>query len=149
MHEWNLAVCKIGKRSGESNTNNNNIQSGYRNGIWHRNMYNAHNEKWKKTNNGMNRIVKRRKNQNASRKRKLLALENIANGRHHGKKIRVPQKNKKTPGNQALLQKFHHSDKHLASPPCKIFWGILKMDKGGNQTSKPKNKKDYDDARMT
>ena len=31
------------------------MQSGYRNGIWHRIMFNAHNEEWKKINNEWNR----------------------------------------------------------------------------------------------
>ena len=43
------AICKKCKRTGESDTNNKNIQPGYRNGIWHRKIYLAHSEKWEKT----------------------------------------------------------------------------------------------------
>ena len=34
----------------ETDTNNKNILPGYRNGIWHRKMGYANNEKWEKTN---------------------------------------------------------------------------------------------------
>ena len=40
----------------------------------------AHNEKWKKTNNGKNRTDKFGKNQNAWRKEKSQVLGNIGNG---------------------------------------------------------------------
>ena len=44
------------------------MQSGYRNGIWHRKMCHVHNMKWEKTNNGRDKTVKSRKSQE---KRKL------------------------------------------------------------------------------
>ena len=42
----------------------------------------AHNEKWKKTNNGMNRTVKSRKNRNIRRKGKLQIVGNTGRGHH-------------------------------------------------------------------
>ena len=58
----------MGKVLGESDTNNNNIQQEYRNGILHRKFA-------KKINNRRNGIVKPRKNQNASRKENLVIVE--------------------------------------------------------------------------
>ena len=75
----------------EAGTNNKNIQSGYRNGIWHRIMCHARNENWKKTNNKRNRTTKSRKNQNASRKGKLQVLGNIRSGYHLWQYIRLYQ----------------------------------------------------------
>ena len=78
------------------------------------------NEKWKKTNNGRNRIAKLKNNQNAWRKRNLLVPPNIES-RHHQtsgderkKKLkRVSQTNEKTSLNDALLQESYQRDKHL------------------------------------
>ena len=42
-------VKKTKKQTGNSNTRSQNIQSGHRNGIWHRKMCNACNEKWQMT----------------------------------------------------------------------------------------------------
>ena len=53
-------LVKKSKRIADSN--NKNIQSWYRNGIWHRKMNNANNEKQKQKDNGRNGIVKLRKN---------------------------------------------------------------------------------------
>ena len=54
----------------------------YNKGIWRRKMYHAHDEKWKKAKNGMNRTAKSRKNQDAWRKRNLQVLGNIETGHH-------------------------------------------------------------------
>ena len=62
------------KRTGDSDTNNKNIQLGYRGGICHRKMCYGHNKKWEKTNNKRNKTAKSRKNQNAWRKGKLQLL---------------------------------------------------------------------------
>ena len=98
------------KRIGDSGTTNKNIQSGYRNGIWHRKMCHARNEKRKKTKNGSNKTVKWRKNQNARRIGKLQVLGNIG-CRHHQTEIRflkylkrVSQANEKASRNQTLQQ---------------------------------------------
>ena len=56
-------LAKKWKRNGHSDTNNKNIQRGYRNVIWHRKMSHAHNEKWN-INNRKNRIARSKKNQN-------------------------------------------------------------------------------------
>ena len=45
------------------------MQSEYRNGIWHRKICRANNEKRKKRNNGRNWIPKSRKNQNVQKKK--------------------------------------------------------------------------------
>ena len=49
------AVSKKGKRMKDSDTNNTNIQPGYKNGIWHRKMYRIYEEKSKKKNNSRNK----------------------------------------------------------------------------------------------
>ena len=67
------------KRPGNPNTNNNNIQPGYRNVIWHWKMYPAD---WEKRISWRNRITKSEKPQNACRERKLQVPGNIG-CRHH------------------------------------------------------------------
>ena len=57
-------------------------------------------------------------------------------------KQRVYKKNKKT-RNQILWYKSHQRNKHLASPPCKIFWTILKLGKGLMQTYGQENRWQY------
>ena len=49
------------------NTNCENMQSRYRNGIWHRKMRHASNEKWQPTHDGMSQTTKSNSNQNAWR----------------------------------------------------------------------------------
>ena len=44
--------CKKRKRNGNSKTSNKNIQSGYRDGIWHGKIRHANNEKREMTNDG-------------------------------------------------------------------------------------------------
>ena len=55
---------------------------------------------------------------------------------------------------QILESEHHHTirnekkvrDNHLWSPPSKILWTILKVDREGTQTNGPKNKKMNDDV---
>ena len=42
-------------------TGSEDIELGYRDGIWQRKMSDANNERWKKTNNGRNQTTKSRK----------------------------------------------------------------------------------------
>ena len=67
MGDIKLFAKKL-KRNGNSNTDNANIYSGYRDRIWHGKMCHVNNEKRETTNDGRNRTSKRRKNQNAQRK---------------------------------------------------------------------------------
>ena len=100
-----------------SDINNKNID-GSRNGIWHRKMCHAHNEKRKMTNNRRNRTAKSRKNQNTWRKWKLRILGNIRSEHHQTSrdkrknKKRVPQINEKLSWNLPLKQKSHQRNKH-------------------------------------
>ena len=87
-------------------TGSKNIQSGYRDKIWHSKMSHANNEKREKTNVVRYKIIKSRKNQNAQRNGNLQVLVNIES-RHHDisgderKKLkRVSQENEKTTQNQ-------------------------------------------------
>ena len=66
----------------ETTTDNMAIQSGYMNGIWLRKMCSAYNQKRERTDNGRNRTVKSRKNQNAWRKGNLRVLRNIESSHH-------------------------------------------------------------------
>ena len=72
------------EKNWEFDANNKNMQSGYRNGIRHRKMYQADNEKWKKTNNRRNKTTKSRKNQDTWKKWKLQVCGNIGS-KHHQK----------------------------------------------------------------
>ena len=59
-----IAAVVVGvklKRIGNPNTSSENIQSGYRDGIWHRKICHANNEKRKTTNDRRNRSIKREK----------------------------------------------------------------------------------------
>ena len=49
---------KIKKRIRNLNTGSEDIQGRYRDGIWHRKMCHANNEKWKATNDGRKRTIK-------------------------------------------------------------------------------------------
>ena len=57
-----------------------NIQQGYRNRIWHRQMYTAYDQKFEKINDGKNRNTKPRKKQIARKEGKLQLLWNIGSG---------------------------------------------------------------------
>ena len=54
--------AKNEKRTGNSHTRSLNIQSGHRNGIWHRKMCHARHEKWQKTYELRNGTTKSRQN---------------------------------------------------------------------------------------
>ena len=56
-------------------------------------------------------------------------------------KTRESQKNKETSRNQSRQQKSHQKNKHLYISPWELFWTIRKMDKGGTQTNRIKDKK--------
>ncbi len=62
------------KKELETKTCSQNIQSGHRDGIWHRKMFHANNEKQKMTNDGRNKNSKLRKNQTFWRKGNLQIL---------------------------------------------------------------------------
>ena len=70
------------KRFGNHNTGCDNTQSGYRDGIWHRKMRHANNEKWETIHDGKNRTTKSRKSQSAWRKENLQTLRNIGSGHY-------------------------------------------------------------------
>ena len=59
------------KKIGNSNTRSENIQLGRRDGIWHRKMHHAGNEKLETTHDEQNGTTKSRKNQNTRRKGNL------------------------------------------------------------------------------
>ena len=61
-------------------------------------------------------------------------------------KKRIPQRNEKTSGNQALQKKFNQMDKHLGRPPRLILRTILKIDKRRTQTKRWEDKKIDDDG---
>ena len=68
---------------GDPNTSNKNIQSGYRNRIWHRKMCHSYNERWEKTNDRRNRTLKLRKNLNTKRICNILTLDRAVNQEMH------------------------------------------------------------------
>ena len=59
------------KRIGNLNTDRENIQSGYRDGIWHRKICHANNEKRKTTSDERCKTMKSRKKSEHSEKRKI------------------------------------------------------------------------------
>ena len=65
---WNY-LQNMKKRTGNSKTGSKNIQSGHWNGIWHRKICNARNDKWQTTSDWWNGTTKSRQDQNARRKR--------------------------------------------------------------------------------
>ena len=89
--------------------NKNNVQSKYREGMWHRKMCHANIEKRKTTNDGKNITTKSRKSQNDRKKEKSQILGNIGSGHHQTsgrwkKKVkRIPHENEKTTRNQTML----------------------------------------------
>ena len=64
MDDIKLFYQKL-KRIGNSNTRTQNIQSGHRDGIWHRKMRHANIENWETTHNGRSRTTKSNSHQNA------------------------------------------------------------------------------------
>ena len=60
MYMDNINNIKKRIRTGNSNTHSENIQSGHKDGIWHRKMYHAGNEKLQTTPDRRNRTAKSR-----------------------------------------------------------------------------------------
>ena len=73
VHRRHQIVCKIGKRTGNSNTDNEDIQSEYSNGIQYRKICHANNQKREMTTDGNEKTI-----------------------------FKVPQKNDKTTRNQNI-----------------------------------------------
>ena len=113
-----MLFAKKWKRIVDTDTNDENIQTGYRNEMGHWRMCHAHNEKRKKRYNERNRSAKLRKNQNVLRKGKFQVLVNIGSGQHQTSgderknRIRLPQMNEETSGDQAQQQKSRQMNKH-------------------------------------
>ena len=75
VHGWHQTVWQKWKKIGNPNTESENTQLGHRDGIWHRKMCHAHNEKQEMIHNGRKKTTKPRENQNARRKGNLQILE--------------------------------------------------------------------------
>ena len=69
-----FAKKKKRKRTGNSNTRSQNIQLGYKNGIWHRKMWHDCKEKWQTTYDWRNGTTKSREDLNTRRKRNVQIL---------------------------------------------------------------------------
>ena len=83
INHWrHQTFCPKRKRIENPNTNCSNVQSIYWNGIWHRKMHHASNEKWQTTNNGRSRTTKSGSHQNAQRNGNLQILGDIGNWHH-------------------------------------------------------------------
>ena len=82
IHMKDIKLFAKKEGTGNPNTGSDNKQSGYRDGIWHRKMHHANNEKRKTTHDGRNRTTKSRKNQNARRKGNLQIFGNVGSGNH-------------------------------------------------------------------
>ena len=80
--EYIKLFAKKWKRTGNSNTRSENIQSGHWDGIWHGKMWYASNEKQQTTPDGPNGTTKSRKNQNTRRKGNLQILRDIGSWHH-------------------------------------------------------------------
>ena len=116
------------KRTGKSNTGCEDIESEYRDKIWHWKMcqcwkWKVENDKWRKE-----------KNQKARRKGNLQILVKFGNrhnqtsgGERKGKK-RIPRGFEKITRNQTTWQKSHQRDKYLVCHPREILETILKVD---------------------
>ena len=111
-----------------------NIESIYRNGIWHRKRRRASNEKWQTTHDRRSRTTKSNRIQNARGKGNVQILWDIGS-RHHQtsgneRKFfkRVSQKNQKITRDKILLQEPCQRDKYLGCPPRKILGTILEVD---------------------
>ena len=89
------------KRIGNPNINCKNICSRYRNGVRHRKMHHASNEKWQTAHNGRSQTTKSSSQQNTQRRGNLQILGNIGSwhyqttGNERKKKKRVSQKSQK------------------------------------------------------
>ena len=54
LYGWYKDICHKWKGTGDAETSNKNILSGYRNWIWRWKMCHSHNKKWRKRNRGTN-----------------------------------------------------------------------------------------------
>ena len=103
-----------------TDTNNKNIHTEYKNGIWYWKMCHDHNDKWKLSNNRRNRIAKSRKNQSTRSKGKLQVLgilkACIITPAEMKEKIRKMylRRTRKLLEIKALQVKSHQRDKHLS-----------------------------------
>ena len=82
VHRWNQIIYQKWGRTINYNTGSENIQSRYRDGIWHRKMCHANNEKQKMTCDRGNKTTKWRKNLNPRRNGNLQILANTGSGNH-------------------------------------------------------------------
>ena len=95
-------------RIGNLNTGSENIRLGYRDGIWHRKMCHANNEKPKKANKGKNRTTNSRKIRTLGEKENykclgILGADTIKQAKMKKENLkRVSQESKKTTRNQNI-----------------------------------------------
>ena len=82
VHGRHQTICQKWKRIRNPYIGNENIQSGHRDGIWHRKMSHANIEKRETTQDGRNWTTKSRKNLNSRRKRNSQILGNIGSSNH-------------------------------------------------------------------
>ena len=76
-----ICLPKMKKKLETLNTGSEDIQAGYRDGIWHRKMCHANNKKRETKYDRRNSTTKSRINQNVRRK-KLQVFGNIGSGHH-------------------------------------------------------------------
>ena len=63
--------AKTKNKNGNSYIRSQNIQSRYKDGIWHRKMYHANNDKQEKTHDGRNGTTKSKKKKKKKKKKKM------------------------------------------------------------------------------
>ena len=140
------------KRIGDSNTNNEKIQQGYRDGIWHRRMCHTQNERRKKTE--WIELPNQKRIRRLGEKEITSIWKNWkwtpSNKQRWNEKFKkwVLRMNEKTFRNQILQQKNHQRNKYLGSAPSKIPKTILTMDKKKIKTNVPEDKKVDNDAQL-
>ena len=110
MYMNNIKHCQKWKKKWNPKTDCGNIQSWWKDGIWHRKKCHANNEQRKTTNDGRNRTTKSWPIQNARRKGNLQLLKYIR-GRHYQtrrnerkKKLKVSEEKEKITINQFILE---------------------------------------------
>ena len=120
----------------ETQIQTENIQSRYRNGIWHRKICHASNQKWQTTHNGRYRTTKSSTHLNPRRKENLLILGDIGRWHHQANrkerktkqnKKRIFQKNQNITRDKTLLQELCQRNKYLGCLPCRILGTILEV----------------------
>ena len=92
-------ICQEWKRTRNPDKNYMNLQPRYRNGIYKRKMYHAHNKKLVKRNKGRSSITKSRKHQNISKTNNYkyfgkLEVDSMKETDERKRKKIIPQKNK-------------------------------------------------------